>query len=194
MCYYITATLPDSAAFDDIREIGRRHAVGLKPSLNDAVQEQLLKDERQFLTTTGHCDCGTVLGSRRQERRRAKHRDSGIQRKAAKLRKDGWSESKVQRWLDQHSVIESRDDRVVAVHADRRRPEAAGWQEFVTETLLLGKARRVGLLLHWYRGFTDAERITLARRETIPLERITPDLFLDFEDDVLYSFTGEQEA
>ena len=194
MCYYISATLPDSVDVDRIREIGRQHGVGLKPSQNESLQEQLLKDEQQFLTTTGHCDCGTVLGSRRQERRRADHRDEGIERKVAKLRKDGWSEAKVQRWIDQHSAIDTRDDRVVAEHADRRKPEAVGWQQFVTETLVLGRARYVGVLLHWYRGFTDAERITVQRRERIPLEGLTPELFLDFEDDVLYSFIREQEA
>jgi hypothetical protein len=185
MCYYITATLPETADLGGLRSIGRRHGVALEASVNASLQAQLLKSERQFLTTTGHCDCGTVLGLRRRDRRRAEQSEDTIGRRIVKLRKDRWSEAKIQRWRDQHSAVDTRKERVTAEHTDKRTREAQGWQQFVSEAILLGGAAYVGLLLHWYGG---SEPIRLLRRHPIQLATVGPDLFFDFEDDVLYTF------
>jgi hypothetical protein len=52
----------------------------------------------------------------------------------------------------------------------------------------------VGLLLHWYRGSVDAEQISLTRCQTANVQDLAPDLFLDFEDDVLYTFVSDDAA
>src|SRR5687768_4371393 len=98
MCYYITATVPVSADLQRLREIGRIHSVALQSVANPLLQRQLHEDERQFLTTGGHCDCGTVLGARRREREQKAEPDHATQRKAIALGKAGWSAAKVKRW------------------------------------------------------------------------------------------------
>jgi hypothetical protein len=126
MCYYITATLPASADLKRLRAVGQKHSIALHPMSNASLHHQLPAGECQFLTSSGHCACGTVLGSRRQERRRKENEKDAVLRKIAKLRKEGWTEVKIRRWLDQHDKVETRNERVITEHTDTARQKLFG--------------------------------------------------------------------
>ncbi len=50
-------------------------------------------------------------------------------------------------------------------------------------------ARRVGLLLHWYRGDLTSERMSITRRERVSAAGLSAEFFGRIEADVLYDFT-----
>jgi hypothetical protein len=62
MCYYITATLPPGADVERVRGIAKQFHLAWKPIEAPHVISQLRSGETYYLTTTGECDCETVLG------------------------------------------------------------------------------------------------------------------------------------
>jgi hypothetical protein len=188
MCYYITAILPEAAELNRLRPIARNHALALKPFKNASLQELLSRYEHAFSTASGGCQCGTVLGSERQMRERVDRPHGDVERKIVRLRKTGWTEAKIERWREQHLAVDSRNQRVISEHTGQRSPEADAWVDFVKQAIFLGGAPSIGILLHWYRRMLETESIAIARRETVSLETLQPALFLNFEDDVLYTF------
>jgi len=43
-----------------------RHGRAAMPLDNPSIREVLRDGERQYLTTRGHCDCGTILATRHE--------------------------------------------------------------------------------------------------------------------------------
>src|SRR5215831_14622706 len=85
MCYFITLVLRGSHRAA-IAPVVMRHGRRATPIHNPSVESILKPGEAQFLTTVGHCDCGTALGQGGGPGARA--------RQSAKLAKKGWSPAK----------------------------------------------------------------------------------------------------
>src|SRR5687768_8778719 len=98
MCHYITATLPQSVDTDSVAPIFRSHKFAFDLISNPHVSAQLEAGDLYLLTTTGHCDCGTALGSLNV---RGPQDDLSHERELKKFRKQGWSEAKIARWIQQ---------------------------------------------------------------------------------------------
>ena len=184
---FVTAILPANADLDSLRRLAGDHALALTEVHNPHVEAQLQPSERYYLTTLGSCDCGTVLGSHRRRERRS-HARQPNEREVATLRRRGWSDSKIERWLSQHAGTASRDARVQGVYALSDALEAEDWREFITQALASGRAF-IGLLLHWYRGSYLREQIQISRRHSVRAAEITPDFLTRLSEDELYVFT-----
>ncbi|MBF6023969.1 hypothetical protein [Lysobacter niastensis] len=143
------------------------------------MERQLGRDQRYFLTTPGHCDCGTVLGSHYQRARQAKDWAADEQR----LLKKGWSKAKVARALAQKQESSARSD--VAV-LEASAADLASWTKLIAEILGSG-TREFGLLLHSYRGPLD-EDIKLKGTEQIATGDDTGEILRKMREDVLYVF------
>jgi hypothetical protein len=212
VCLFITATLPAEARWERVEPVLARHALRWKALENTSLKEALAGDH-YYLTTRGHCDCDTALGSlggrisgpRRQTVAGAAGRDPEV----AKLRKRGWGEAKIRRWLEQRAQAAANWTRAEAVRAETRGTEireaggtgeAQRWLETIRE--LLGgdgeggrageggaRVKHVGLLLHQYGGGLQNERITLARSETVSAAALELQTLLELQTDVLYRFT-----
>jgi hypothetical protein len=139
MCYFITLVVrgSDRAA---IAPVVMRHGRGATPIHNPSVESILKPAEAQFLTTVGHCDCGTVLGQRGRGQ---------AAKLVKKLVKKRWSPSKIER---------CRSDRKRAdEHAQgRQRPDSVDlWSNLVRDLFALPDVQQVGLLLHAYSGSVE---------------------------------------
>lgn len=158
----ISATLPAGADQDRASSVAHRFGRIWTPITNAHVTSQLLPGEEHFLTP-GHCDCGTLLG---QDRRR-RNKEGPLDKYVVKLRKKGWGESKIERWLAEKSRTTDRR----AHEAERRRSEDGSdthrWSLMIRALHDELQVDHVGLLLHWYRGPVDDERIDLVRTESI---------------------------
>src|SRR2546423_1121795 len=98
MCHYITATLPHNINPDSVAPTFDSHKLGFELISNPHVSKQLESGDWYILTTRGQCDCGTSLGSlSRPEANKVISYD----RELKKFRKQGWSEAKIERWLEQ---------------------------------------------------------------------------------------------
>src|SRR5690242_10447854 len=110
MCYFITLVVrgSDSATIDHVlRDHGRK----AKPINNHSINATLAAGEKYFLTTVGHCDCGTALAPSFGD-----HTGKRAEQ-AAKLAKKGWSQGKIERWLGDRTKADGRAE-------DRRHAKA----------------------------------------------------------------------
>jgi len=103
----------------------------------------------------------------------------------AKLRKKGWGEAKIKRWLEMRVKLRSR-----RLHsADVGQRESVRWWRMLIETALReGQARWFALLIHFHNSPLDQEDIVWRREERLDLPAVTEDLLLHLEQDVLYRF------
>jgi hypothetical protein len=179
MCHFITAVLPGSANFYLVGDVAARFDRAWRPLASNPVLGQLRDGETYYLTTPGHCDCETVLGQATRAVTAA-----GRVQKLARLRKKGWSETKIDRWLaDKEHADKRRHQRVTAGTLDADR-----WLALLREILSSGATETIGLLMHWYSGpISDADFIFA--RERVPLLEVTPDFLLNIEEDRLYEFS-----
>lgn len=179
MCHFITAVLPDTAPLAELDAVARKHGRQFRPLASRSMERQLRRDQRYLLTTLGHCDCGTVLGSSQRSASRVPDWEAEEQR----LLKKGWSKAKVARALTQKRESAASSDRDADAAAAT---EVATWTRLVAEVLDSG-ANELGLLLHSYRGPLD-EEIRLAGVERIIADETTGDALRQMRKDVLYVF------
>lgn len=174
MCYYIALLVRggDASAIDRVL---RNHGRQAKPLDNLSIASALEPGEAQFLTTVGHCDCGTALAPATEDRA------SKRTQQAAKLAKKGWSQAKIERWLvDRERADERADERR---HANT--PDSVElWSSIIGELLSVPGIQQAGLLLHFYSGDIEQEAIEPSR-ETVPLRDFEASLQRLREDQLL---------
>src|SRR5262245_11617386 len=106
MCHYLTAMLPQSVELKSIAPIFESHKIGFELISNPHVAAQVDPQDWYILTSRKHCDCGTALGSLNQQRAA---NVTSYDRELKKFRKQGWSEGKIQRWLEQKEQTKESD-------------------------------------------------------------------------------------
>src|SRR5688500_15444806 len=129
MCHFLTATVADPQALPALGAIAGRHGLAFERIDNAFVQGQLPAGSVYLRKVTSSCDCGTVIGS--QGQRPVDEPDAALAREAARRRESGWSEAKVERWLEAKRGSAGRRARRAHDRADARRPEAADWLVFL---------------------------------------------------------------
>lgn len=153
MCHYITLVVGgvDAGRVDTLL---RRHGRIAKPTSNPAIERVLQAGEQQFVTTNA-CDCGTALGGLYENR--GVHDHAGA---ISKLRSKGWSQSKIDRWLE--------DKRKANANAEARDAQTAPdslalWADVIRGLQAELNATSVGLGLHFYAGALEAEDFPVTR-------------------------------
>jgi len=185
MCHFITATLPQSAKLDSVALLFEAHKLSFKQISNPHILLQLESADTYILTTASHCDCGTALGMLNRSGE-PEHVDHGNEIK--KFRKQGWSEPKIQRWLEQKQQTKEKYLREDDARAETGTPDAARWVEFITDVLKSGYTRRIGLLLHLYHGGIASERIKILGKEKVKLKELSAKSLMEMKEDVVYEF------
>lgn len=133
-----------------------RHGRAAKPIDNPSVRKVLREGEHQFLTTRGHCDCGTVLAPRYDSPEAFEDR---LAKEYSHMRRKGWSEAKVARALE--------DKRKANV-----KPDGGGSDSIELWNAVLHDLRTelsipyTGLLVRQYSGGIATEAFAASRRET----------------------------
>jgi hypothetical protein len=173
MCHFIKLVLPAQPDVSALRDIVKRHGRALEPISEARVDRELPTGDQAFLTTTGHCDCGTRLANRRLKRR-----EHDQDREVARLRREGWSEAKIQRWREQRGEAVARRARAKAKSKEQ---EVEDWRALVSD-LLDAKVDHVGLLVHWV---TDDIR----RGPVLPRANLNAETMSNLDENVLYTFT-----
>lgn len=187
MCHFITVSLPKSVNADSVKAIFESHKVGFETISNPHVLEQLEPGDLYVLTTKGHCDCGTALGSLYGS---VAQDDQGYQRELKKFRKQGWSEAKIARWLEQKEATKEKHRHEEEARFQGSIHELNQWVSLITDVLKTGNTYRLCLLLHMYRGGVENEQIDILGKEKVKLSYTTPELLTSIKEDVLYEFVA----
>lgn len=172
MCYFIKLVLPARADVPALREIVERHGRVLEPISEPRVDRELPPGDQAYLTTA-RCDCGTRLVNGKSNAR-----EHDEDRDLARLRREGWSEAKIQRWREQRGDAARRR---AEARAKPRELEAEEWRALVSD-LLAARVDHVGLLVHWV---TDHVR----RGPLLPSASLNTETVSNLEENVLYTFT-----
>lgn len=174
MCYYIALVVrgSDAATIDGVL---RRHGRQAKPISNASIGGALVPGEAQFLTTVGHCDCGTALAPTVIDR--VANRTEQV----AKLAKKGWSQAKIDRWLSDR--VKADDRAAERRHANT--PDSVElWCGIISALLATPGVQNAGVLLHFYSGDVEDEVIEPIR-ETVPIRDFEARLTSIREDQLL---------
>jgi len=177
VCLFITAVVPSAALTDTFLELSERHRVGATLVDNASILTQLSKDERYLWVTRGQCDCGSRLfgPSFEQVTRQT-------ERQVAKLRKKGWGESKIDKWLASTKPGGSAPKQASGVHSIEE------WALFLDEALSLKSTKRFGLIGHWYSGGVPDEAFELQGREPHDVSELRASEFHALSHDVIHEY------
>ena len=183
MCHYVTAVLPTRVPSEAAHAVAAKHHLQFDPIANRFVRQQLARSEGYFRVGRGMCDCGTPLGNRDLA-----SVDDTL-RQAAKLRKRGWGETKIERWIEQQRQNRIRAERDRASRESIDGPGLRTWLSFLHAVLRDPGVSSIGLLLHWYSGTLVDERLEIRSREAMVVEDLTEDMLTGIHEDVLYVFS-----
>ena len=183
MCTYITATLNAGSDSAQVHALAMHHGLGWQALFNRKLVSQVAPGSKWFLTSRKYCDCGTALGSAGKRPERTHDSASDV----PKLKKRGWSDAKISRWLADKSAAEARQLEYQTRGTGLTR-EVDNWITFLTSAIASKAADHVGVLIHEYSGGVSGERIAIKRREVIRVSEVTPELLWKMEFDVLYQF------
>lgn len=189
MCYFVTATLPFNVKVESVASVFESHNLGFKLLSNPHVAAQLEPGDLYVLTTRGYCDCDTALGSLNS---RDNYGTVNYERELTKFRRQGWSEAKIQRWLEQKEQMKERllRDNQHRAEASADPAQATHWIGLIEGLLWSGYARRLGLLLHMYGGSVSGERVNILSREQVTLGELNSERLMRMKEDVLYEFVN----
>lgn len=154
MCHFITLIAPTGDA-SAVREVMERHGRAAEPVENASVRNVLHDGEHQYLTTRGHCDCGTVLAPRHDTPAAFEKK---LAREEARMRRKGWSEAKIQR---------ANEDRRKA----DAKPSGGGadslelWNAVLHDLQDSLRLPYAGLLVRFYSGSVSTETFAASRRD-----------------------------
>jgi hypothetical protein len=180
MCHFISAVLPASADLPLLEQIASAHGRRLQPLNNPSVRALLKPGEGYFLTTQGHCDCGTSLGEVARAESQLPKLQNAVDTKEQKLRRKGWTAAKVARWREQKvQHLQSPRDSVS--------DEITRWLSLLKQILTFGGSPYIGLLLHWYDGQVEDD-IEISERQAVPFKLLGPEFLGRLKEDVLYDF------
>lgn len=154
MCYFITLIVPKCEA-TAVGAVLKKNGRNASPIDNPSVRSVLRDGEQQYLTTRGHCDCGTVLARDIEPEQTL---DDRIAREVRRRRDKGWSEAKIVRAIE-------------GMRKSGERPKDANPDTFdlwaaILQTL--GQDLRLpyaGLLLRFYSGDVAMEEFRATRHE-----------------------------
>lgn len=168
MCFFLTVAVPAK----HVERIGEVFGRGFQthPTVNATVTEALPAGHEPRLVTSGMCSCDLYARPRAAE---ASDPTSHLRRKYEKL---GWREAKIERAIKQSAASAAKHNRPIA-----------GLRDDVTERLvtLCRAACSVALLVHWYNGDVETERLTLHRSAPCKCEELVTRSQQLIEDEVL---------
>jgi hypothetical protein len=181
MCRFITAVVPTVTDLQASRPLLDNYGMSFKEIRNSFIEAQLGGD-RYVRATRSVCDCDSALGSA-SDQQETSQADRTHAAEIEKLRKKGWSQHKIERWLAEKSGSSDRHQRQDQSNHDA---ELTHWREFIGALLSDGFTKRLGLLLHMYNGRLEDEQIRIKRIELLSLSGQLDKALLAMDEDVLY--------
>lgn len=152
MCQFITLIVPTDDA-NAVRAVMERHGRAARPLDNPSIRKVLLPGERQYLTTSGHCDCGTVLIPSPDTF------EDDLARKTARLARTGWSPAKIARAVEGQRKAHARPPRVSP-------PDSLDlWEAVLGDLGQALKLPHAGLLVRMYSGSPNTDAFIASRRQ-----------------------------
>ena len=148
MCTFVLGTVPANSPLERLERGFFRFS-----KVNSGTVASVLQAGELFgRMTSRHCDCGTALAISGITDRATERKREGIEHKLDRLRRKGWSRSRIERWLAQ---VEADRDRHAKAKAEVAANEARAWCDWLHDALEEVRVEHVGLLVDDYDGLLD---------------------------------------
>ena len=183
MCIYISAIVPKSADVARLSTIAASFNKDFRPFANESIQGQLGSGESLFLTTSGHCDCDSGIGSSNKRRRKV----ADIDEERSKLAKKGWSKSKIERSLSQR--MEQIGKREQDQNSELGR-DLENWLGFLCAAVSNKDTPYIALLAHHYSGNLATEQFTVSDRQIVDASEVCQASLANIPEDVIYQVSA----
>lgn len=180
MCDFIMVTLPQKANVDAVRALAiETYGRQFKP-LSQNWKLPVAVQDHWYLTTRGHCDCGTALGRLRRGSENEETPEEIERQQRQTLENKGWSKARIARWFAEREKAAD-----AKAHRQDESPgmSAARWKNFLSDALSQKMTPQIGLMV-WWPDFEDGGFVVPVR-----LKSLTPELLGQMERNVLYQFT-----
>jgi len=105
-----------------------------------------------------------------------------------KLKRRGWGEAKIKRWVKEKKKSLKKNEIEMQHYKQDRLAEAQEWVDFLKEVVGHKEFSRFGLLLHWYRGGPESEKIQIKDIDVISSQNLAPEVLINIREDILYQF------
>ena len=190
MCQFISLILRDrgkAEAYSHILELRKR---GLCVADEIPALKHLKPGEFLAYPQGKSCDCGTALGSYSQhftDKRTSQHE---IDSMTKPLKKKGWTQSKINRWLEEREKYVSREARLEKQrhgHLDEiENPDPDGWVETISQLLEVSNEKYAGILLQWSPGNKDFEKALSSKRRKLNISNDVGLELYKMDEDIVY--------
>ncbi|WP_041301708.1 hypothetical protein [Hirschia baltica] len=174
MCHFITLIIHKNFV-SELTEVMKDYRRLISTIDNASVADVLMTGEQQFLLSGKHCDCGTVLSFSQ-----TKISDEDFSKDLTRLKRKGWSQSKLDRWLKDRLKTSNR------VSGGSGPDSLSMWKDVVERLLNIEGINNVGILLHFYSGSVDDESFEVARK-TFSVSHLE-EVLADFPSDSVVTF------
>ncbi len=188
MCHFLTATMAPRGNEEAVRALAESFGLQWVLFQNPTVKQMVLNEgERYYLTTfSGACNCGTLIGFLNEFAGRAKADELRSSQQTDKRRKQGWSEAKISRWVEEKRASRRSSVDQAEISSRQADSEITRWLDFLKTVAAGHHAGWIGILKHWYRGDLGTEGFETLKTEWFPFNSLDRTTLLHLEDDVLY--------
>ena len=184
MCHYITGIISGKVTVQELNSVGQEFGLKFETCPNEFVQKQLENGESYIWKHCNYCDCGTLLGSLNEKNIKRTKNVSELE--IGKLKRKGWSEAKIQRFLNDKNKKAEQNDKDLEQRKLSSENGIQEWVDFCKKIFETIPINTFGILLHWYKRGISNERIMLNERILIGKSELTAKKLLEIEEDTLY--------
>ncbi len=184
MCHFISGVITQQTNIDDINKVGQRYSITFEKCDNNFVISQLKESEVYIKKNSKICDCGTELGMLKRMNLPETFRIEKSE--IEKLNKKGWSESKINRWTEDRKKDVEKKRKQYNSRANELHTDIENWLTYLRNLFEQTSVSHFGLLLHWYKGGLENEKIKLNERRKVRISEVTEDILLNIDEDILY--------
>jgi hypothetical protein len=142
----------------------------------------LLEGCRYVRATGSMCDCDTAIGCADNLRQREEKSQEYFS-ELPKLRKKGWSQHRIDRWVHEKGAASERQ---LAENKNKCDNDATTWTEFINKLLTTANVAKLGLLGHFYNGTLEEDRILIREVQHLRTSAKLKEQLMGMERDVLY--------
>ncbi len=151
MCQFNLAIIDKESDDSKLKDIFESYGFDFSLLQNQNLSKLISPDLKVIFTTKSHCDCGSAIGIDTKDN--SSRRD--IEKEIKKLKRKKWSDSKIQRYLDNKAKTEEKNQAETGKNIQR---ELDNWLDTINGCFGENLTKKFGILTHFYSGTLENEK------------------------------------
>lgn len=182
MCHFITAIINQTTDLDKLNLIGNDYGITFSNTSNKFIELQLKQGQKYIWKNSKYCDCGTALGAIDFIKQEKKSDKKDLKR----LKKKGWTETKIKKWLINKERSDLKDQRTAEHQQSKYQDDAENWINFLNDIAKDVDIEYFGLIYHWYSQSVENERFKIVQWKQFNTNPLTTEDIFNMKEDTVY--------